>query len=539
MSENIKLNDLPLGLISFSNIRTKHKIYVDKTDLIFNIADNDTPTFFSRPRRFGKTLLINTLESLFKDGLKYFHGLKIEKLWKDTTYKVAHFDFSSFASNNSEIFEDQLRKIIIRKFGMKGIVSQRDEVGIKRSYEVLDEICEKLVDNSTVLLIDEYDAPLIHHINEQDELEKIKSILSNFYSTIKQYTDKFRLIFITGVTRVSHISIFSSFNNLIDLSLNEEFNSLLGFTQSELKQFFDPLVENAAKILNIDKSELYQRLEQYYDGFQFALNANETVYNPWSILSFLRFSKTGFTNYWFQSAGSSTIIMEYLKKSDSFDLNDYNDIDIFIRKDMLLNRYDITNIPMNVLLFQSGYLTIRKISNGVAKLVFPNTEVKDSILKLYLIANNLAPDIKFINEIENLTVNIDQKNITAIVNTFNAILNECVSVMGNIFKDERSIRDIIYAALPQKIDLQKMKERETVKGRSDLEILTRKTHMVIEFKRTNSKRDETASLQEAVEQLQSKQYGIGAFQQLKLYRVAMVISTEKKAILHDFCREIG
>ena len=529
---------LPLGLLGFQNIREKGKIYVDKTELIARFAEYDTPIFFSRPRRFGKSLLINTLSNLFKNGLQYFNGLAIEKLWNDKTYKVIHLDFSEIACSNLYNFSYSLSTKLINEFSINHSSIQYDQIKFQNPNLILGEIAKELDDNSTVLLIDEYDSPLVHHINDQDELKGIVDVLNNFYSTIKRYTDKFRLIFITGVTRVSHLSIFSAFNNLLDLSLEDEFNHLLGFTQDDLEQYFDPYIENSAKILNMSKHDIYKRIEQYYDGFQFTINANETVYNPWSILSFLKLSHKGFTNYWFKSSGSSSLIMEYIKGNESFNLLSIEEKNLCISNDKLSNHYDIKCIPIEVLLFQTGYLTLRKKSDEIACLVYPNTEVVDSFFKLYLSANNLKPEIKFANQIQNLSKNIDERNLKEVIDTFNAILNDCVSMLSNIFNDERSVRDIIYAALPQKITLQKIKERETVKGRSDLELLTQKTHMVIEFKRTKYNRDKASSLKEAIQQLTDKNYGVGYFQNYDLYRVAMVISSEEKKILYDFCREI-
>ena len=315
-------------------------------------------------------------------------------------------------------------------------------------------------------------------------------------------------------------------------------NSLLGFTQDDLVHYFDPYVENAMQILHMSKDDIYARLEQYYDGYQFTLDAQETLYNPWSIINFLYKQNEGFCNYWFKSSGSSTIIMQYLKGSKFFQSFSYVDNEIYISKDELSDRHEIYNIPRELLLYQTGYLTIRKITDDLARLVFPNTEVEDSILKLSLLANNLRPDRKYSAEINKLIAYIDQRNLKEIVNLFNNILNDCVSILSNIFHDERSVRDIIYAALPQKMKLQKIKERETCKGRSDLELLTCKTHMIIEFKRTQSNRGKLASLEEAKAQIKSKQYGQRPFQTYALYCVAMVISSEEKKILYDFCQEI-
>ncbi|MBQ7607784.1 MAG: AAA family ATPase [Desulfovibrionaceae bacterium] len=214
-------NSLPLGLSRFSNIRESNMVYVDKTRLISKIASQRVPIFFSRPRRFGKSLLVNTLASLFSKGLDSFHGLDIEKTWNDKTYPVVHLDFSGIADKNPLEFKKDLTETIIEEFDMVGIVKKSDELGIRSPDRIINEIGKKLKNNSTVLLIDEYDAPLTHHIDKPNELEEIMSILNNFYSTIKQYTDRFRFIFITGITRASHVSIFSAFNNLKDLSLKK------------------------------------------------------------------------------------------------------------------------------------------------------------------------------------------------------------------------------------------------------------------------------------------------------------------------------
>ncbi|MBQ7607189.1 MAG: AAA family ATPase [Desulfovibrionaceae bacterium] len=538
MSENTicNVNLLPLGLQGFSNIRAGKMAYVDKTELIAKIANQRTPIFLSRPRRFGKSLLINTLKSLFTKGLDDFRGLSIEKMWNDSVYGVVHLDFSSIADSNAADFKRDLVELVAQQF-KSTTVQKYDSFGVRSPSIVLSEIVQDLDDNSIVLLIDEYDAPLTHHIHQPDDLKNIISILSNFYATIKQFTDKFRLIFITGVARISHVSIFSAFNNLVDISLDSEFNSLLGFTKNDLEKYFDIYVANSANILGMTKDDVYKRLEQYYDGFQFSLEAEETVYNPWSVLSFFKFSKKAFTNYWFKSSGSSSIIMQYLRTSRSFKALEYQDIDICIDKDKLSNQYDISDIPNDILLLQIGYLTLRKKTKKLAKLVFPNTEVEDSILKLFLSARDLEPDVEDYCEIDGFIACIDRKDLHSIIDIFNCILNDCVSYDGNIFNDERSVRDVIYAAIPQAEDLQKIKEHIYVKGRSDLELITRKIRMVIEFKRTRPNRNAKESLDEAICQIQSKNYGIGPFQKKELYRVAMVISTEKKAILEDFSRE--
>ena len=531
------LDLLPYGNPDFSSLRSQKMIYVDKTALIAEIARQRIPLFFARPRRFGKSLLINTLHCLFENGLKQFHGLDIEKIWNDTTYHVVHLDFSEIADSKAQEFKILLSKAILNEFDMDYQIAD-NSLDLLYPNIILSKLLKTFNDNSLVLLIDEYDAPLVHHMNAKNELQDIQSTLNNFYSTIKRYTGKFRFIFITGVTRSSHVSIFSAFNNLKDLSLREEFNSLLGFTQNDLERYFDPYFENASQILNMCKEDIYKRIEQYYDGFQFSLEAKTTVYNPWSILSFLDSPQLGFSNYWFESSGASSLIMQYIKRTNYFDILYYRDQKICKRKQELSAKYEIYNIPPEILLLQTGYFTIRKETNQTASLIFPNTEVEDSILDLYLTANNFNLRREVQLKLDELYNYIDDKNILEIIQIFNGILNDYVSILSKIFQDERSVRDIIYAALPQDMNLQKIKERETVKGCSNLELLTQKTHMLIEFKRTTKDRAAAKALEEAITQIQSKQYGIGSFINHKLYRVAMVIGTEEKAILYDFCKEI-
>ena len=533
----VNLNLLTYANPEFSSIRKLGMVYVDKTLLIAKLASQRAPIFFSRPRRFGKSLLVNTLQCLFEKGLEYFHGLDIEKLWNDKTYRVIHLDFSEIADSDAQEFKILLSKVILNEFDQELLCENKSD---ELSYPNLlfSKIIKKFDNDSLVLLIDEYDAPLVHHIDDKNELKGIVSVLNNFYSTVKRYTGKFRFIFITGVTRVSHVSIFSAFNNLKDLTFNEEYDSLLGFTQNDLQCYFDQFIKNASKILNIDSNDIYKRIEKYYDGFQFSFDSKETLYNPWSILSFLDNPNDGFKNYWFESGGTSSIIMQYLKISDSFNILNYRDNKFLKSKKELTAKYEIDSIPNEILLLQAGYFTLRKETSQMARLIFPNAEVEDSILDLYLSANNLKISNKVQFELDELSDHIDRRNLSSIINIFNDILNDCVSILSKIFQDERSVRDIIYAALPQELYLQKFKERETLQGFSDLELLTSKTHMIIEFKRTTLNRDAKASLDEAVKQIQSKKYGLGAFKSHQLYRVAMVISSEEKAILQDYSKEV-
>ena len=534
---------LPLGRTGFSDIRKKGKIYVDKTALIAKIARQDNPLFLSRPRRFGKSLLVNTLHSLFANGLVDFKGLEIENEWNDSIYPVIHIDFSDMADYSPKELAYLLCSDLIDQFCNEGIVPS---IETKEYFpnEILKKIGRKLDDSSAVLLIDEYDAPLTHHMDNPEELHEIIRILNSFYAVIKEYTSKFRFIFITGVTRTAHVSIFSAFNNLNDLSLKKEYNTIVGFTKKELVCFFDRYIDNAANILGIPKESVYTRLEQFYDGFLFSIDAEETLYNPWSILNFLSSPGDGFQTYWYDSAGISSLVANYLKVRDNFDFMNYRDRRIVTDKRRLAGRYELSSMPREILLCQAGYLTVRKDDDGSLRLVPPNVEVEASLLDLYLTTNNLEPQIALGPILNSLVSRINGHDIPGIVDVFNAILNYVVSPQSTVFLDERAVRDTIFGSLQRVLDLQLFKERESLDGYCDMELLTPKVHMAIEFKRTYPKsgkgalRDAEASLAEAVRQIKTHHYGEVPFSVQTLFRVAMVISTEEKKILPEFCREV-
>ena len=414
------------------------------------------------------------------------------------------------------------------------------ELDILKKYDnpsdLLVDILDDQDNNSLVLLIDEYDAPLTHNINRSRKLNEIMDLLSDFYATIKQYTDKFRLIFITGITRANHVSIFSSFNNLKDISLENEYNDLLEFKYNDPENYFDLHVARAANILNMKKEDVYRRLKEHYEGFQFSPAAKDTLYNPWSILNFLGSPENGFCNYWFNSGVTPSIVMNYLKVNESFNFLDYTKRDSFIEINRLSRKYEITALPIDILLYQTGYLTLRSEPHGKLHLVLANTEVEESLLQLYLEENNLLPSEQLSRKMDDIIQYINKKDIVGIVNIFNLILNEYTSILSNIFNDERSVRDLLYAALIQIPSLQKVKERETVLGKSDLELITSEVCMIIEFKRTYPNRGPDASLHMAIDQIEKNRYGFLFSQSHMVYRVAMVISIEEKKILKNYCK---
>ena len=530
---NIDLMKLPLGATSFTELRKSGRIYVDKTELIFSLTRNiSTPIFLSRPRRFGKSLLVSTFESLFKYGIRNFKGLAIEELWQEKRcYNVVHLDFSIYADKNALDFKQGLTSELVNAFSDLGEFPVRDESG---EYFFPEEILSRVADiaegKSIVLLIDEYDAPITHHFNDPEERHKIESIHGSFFAAIKRFEGIFRFVFITGITRVSNVSLFSVFNTLQDITLDDEYATLTGITEEELHRYFDPYVQNAASVLAMDAGNVYEKLKNSYDGFMFALDAKQSVYNPWSLLSFLTKPSKGFQNYWYQSSGGTpTLLVNYLKTQKNLDLfAKIGKGEHVIEISRLTAKSEAGQIPMDLLLLQTGYFTLRHGSSIYAKLVLPNDEVSDFVIALLLDIQNLKVSFDTSVKIDEIPSLADTGDIDAIVKVFNLILSECLSPKSKAFEDENTLRDIIYSKLPDK-GLIKSREEPNAAGYSDLELKTSKSRLVIEFKRSYKGMSEKRALEQAVIQMKERRYGEGTDGR-KVLKVAMVISSSKKAI---------
>ena len=291
----VDLTKLPLSVTSFERFVTKSKIYVDKTDIIASIAKYDNPLFLSRPRRFGKSTLVSTFHELFANGLEKFQGLKIvtDDLWHDKTYKVIHLDFSGIKNDSDAAsFLNKLSQLLLSAFSLADInftLNKEDPISMFRnSVQVMDN-------GSLVLLIDEYDAPLTEVMSDKNNFDLKQGILSEFFATVKMLSNKFRFIFITGVTRFSNTSIFSAFNNIEDISFDSDYGDVVGYTQEELELYFHDYLNNAVEVINNDLGEikytyesLLDDLKLNYDGYSFDKRCKYHIYNPWSILNFLK-----------------------------------------------------------------------------------------------------------------------------------------------------------------------------------------------------------------------------------------------------------
>ena len=501
----------------FGELIDNNCIYVDKTAIINQFASKKGPFFISRPRRFGKSTLINTLHELFAHGLEKFKGLKIEPLWKDKTYKVLHLDFSVFKETPSigsfnNDFMDSLRFSLERA----GIEPTKEKVDFPA--KLLEKSIENEDERAVVLLVDEYDAPLTAVLNDSNEFEDRRKILSNFYMTVKSFQVKFRFIFITGVTYYSHTSIFSAFNHLTDLTLDSDYGALLGYTSDELESYFSEYIDNAVETLNrkfpterYTHEKVVEELKRNYDGYSFDEDCMHHVYNPWSILNFLKSPHRGFIPYWVSSGGSTpTFLVNYLKqglkKYNSNELQSLLGIDSTVNKDtdsLYPSIENISNIDLFAILYQAGYFCIKSAFDGYFKVGIPNLEVKKAYSNLVLNQLTKSQDSK-LRFIEPFKEVLASGNLDNIKELFNTLINEFSYETVKKF-NEACFRDVLKLAMLT-FNVSASTEVMGACGRADITAEAGKYLYVFELKVTDNSKDIDTKLTEAKDQIIKNKY---------------------------------
>ena len=256
---NTVLAPLPTGTSDFETLRDRGQIYVDKTALIYKLASRSEKFFLTRPRRFGKSLLVSTFASLFKNGLKYFSGLAIEKLWKDTTYNVVEIDFSEIKNiTGFEDFKKQLNETLESAFKPLGFELDRSsDISLMKQ---LSAWMKTIASNSVVLLIDEYDSPLTACLGDKALFRSVRTRLASFYATVKANDRCFRFVFMTGITKFNQTGIFSELNNFSDLSLDPRYGTLLGYSEDDIRTYFSGYLNRASQRLNLSPDDVLDRM---------------------------------------------------------------------------------------------------------------------------------------------------------------------------------------------------------------------------------------------------------------------------------------
>ena len=491
---------LPIGIQSFREIRENEFLYVDKTETLFRLVTRGKYYFLSRPRRFGKSLTLSTIKALFQGQKELFDGLWIQDHWDWTQqHPVIHISFSSIGYKTMGL-EAALSQALDNEATKHGIEFTTDDYDQK-----FKELIKKLSkQNKVILLIDEYDKPIIDYLDNLPQAKAHQQVLKSFYSVIKDADPYIRFLMITGVSKFSKVSIFSELNNLTDLTIHPKFSTLVGYTQTELEQYFEEGFQELIGILAPTRSDLLELIKTWYNGYSW--DGKNFVYNPFSILSF--FGAGEFQNFWF-STGTPTFLINLLKNRNFYNLEESE------VGQAAFDSFDIENIDTYSLLFQTGYLTIKaKEPFGLYILDYPNREVKDSMLQ-YLIAGfskgSYAQSTPIVLKLRKAFL---ENNFEKIIGIINSLFK---SIPSHIFiKDKEayyhSVVFLVFQYLGQFIEA----EVHTSDGRIDALVQTDSHIYVIEFKL-----DESADI--ALQQIQEKGY-IDKYQQLDKHLVGVGIN---------------
>jgi hypothetical protein len=499
---------LPIGISDFKKLREGGYIYVDKTEYIYKLIKEGSGYYFlSRPRRFGKSLLLSTIEYLFKGEKELYKGLYIEDKWEwEETNPVVRIDFAKDIVKK----EDYKRRVIqeLEKNYINNEIEQRlekeeDEVGL---FEKLIISIYKKYSKQVVILVDEYDKPILDVIEDKKEAEEVRKQVKALYSTLKGLDRYIRFVLITGVSKFSKVSLFSGLNQLKDISLDERYGNICGYTQEELEKNFKEYLEG----VNLEE------VKEWYNGYSFL---EDKVYNPFDVLLYLDSKK--FKNYWYET-GKTEFLFKLLKNKD-YQLP-------FLNKEYytneILEKFDIEYIRIEALMFQTGYLTIKEVNRieeeEVYVLDYPNKEVRQSFNRelLYYITGEYQSDR--ISKLKIALIKEDMEEIRKQVEVFlNTISYE---VMKNEYVYQAAIYGLMYG-MGYEVEI----EDRTIKGRIDLTVLINRKKVYIIKLKLIEKEEEKGK---AIRQIQEREYYKKYMNYEKIYIVGIEIDKLKKKIVN-------
>ncbi len=521
---------------SFIDFTLENYIYVDKTEYIPQLVKLKR-VFISRPRRFGKSLTLDTIATLFESGVEpYFKGTWIYDKWTEPTYPVLRLNFLDLDKYSLDLFKQKLNSIItafaqdINLKGYKEKVEPEDTI-----YFLLDELRKEK--RQIVILIDEYDCQMTANINNETLYKQFQEKIKSFYATIKnKWPIKF--LGITGVTRLKDVEIFSIGSDIRDITNASAYSQMIGFTRDEIKKYYIDYLklassyENNCSVDNVTDEQIESMLDmmaQNYDGYCFDEFYKKKVFSTWSVNSFFQSiienKFVDFGDYWYDNGGLPSILVNYLKthKLNSLDYVE-KDKTITIRVNDFKNPTSLTSINQNVLMCQTGYLTLRSpvYSKGFMTLGIPNSEVYNALLSL--MALNIFDDTKLENVNEQILS--QSKDVGEIIELFNTVLNT-VSYDKFPISSEAVVQQLLYMYL-KGICNSVSAELHSSKGRADLVIESDNRRIVFEFKYAKNEIEAKVKLSEAIEQIKTRDYGNIVPKKAELLRIAAVFNADPK-----------
>src|SRR6056297_2872712 len=513
---------LPIGIQDFRYMMENNYLYIDKTKYLHMLKDRGKFYFMSRPRRFGKSLTISTYDCMFRGEKELFKDTWLYDNWAFEPQPVIRLNMSELDTRDDKTVEEGIKRKLKKLFWENNFQIRTDNM--KYMFEdLLEELGQK---KRVIVLIDEYDKPILDHLDDHEMAEKIRTVLRTFYSTLKSSDAYLDFVFITGITKFTKVGVFSTLNNLDDISTWNEMSQMLGYTQEELERDFKPYLEKCANSMEMNRQELFDSIKNHYNGFSF--DGQHFVYNPFSILNFL--NKHTFDNYWVES-GSPSFIVKYAKRHD---IQPDKYLGKYVQKS-ILSTYEIEEAPPVSFLIQTGYLTFKGHSQQLGYLVdYPNKEVRDTFSELLMVSeyNNDSQEANDIRE--NILTSLKQRDFQLL---FRQMQRTFSNIPYTLFEPRQKdtlietedeyiqrlegfyhsvILTMLWAA-----GINVKAEELTALGRSDLILEYEQDVYIIELK----KQPPEVSL----EQIKNKQYGL-KYRNRNLHLVGIEIDDENRNV---------
>ena len=523
---------------SFEAFSMYNAIYVDKTELIYSLVSLPNRIFISRPRRFGKSLTLDTIATLFETGVEpYFKGTWIYDKWTEPTYPVLRLNFLNFDKNSLEKFNNKLNSKITEFAELNKVTTYKEK---EEAEDSIDHLLEqlRLENRQIVILIDEYDCQMTANINNETLYKQFQEKIKSFYANIK---DKFAIKFlgITGVTRLKDVAIFSVGSDINDITNDSAYSQMIGFTRDEIKKYYIDYLklassyENNCSVDDVTDTQLESMLDmmaQNYDGYCFDEFYKKKVFSTWSVNKFFQSVVSNkfvyFGEYWYDNGGLPSILVNYLKTHELniFDYLDKNK-SLKVTDEDFKNPTSLTTINQNVLMCQTGYLTLRSslTESSDVFLGIPNGELYKALNKL-LATKFFKGNISVSNANGENILNVG--TVEDVISLLNTMVNT-VTYDAYPLNSESSVQNYVKAYLlgaKQNVS----SEVHQAKGRADLMIETNKRRIVFEFKYAKDETEAKAKLSEAIEQIKSRDYGNIVPRKNELLRIAAVFNADPK-----------
>ncbi|MCD8202078.1 MAG: ATP-binding protein [Prevotella sp.] len=504
----------PIGIQGFETVITNGYVYVDKTARMYDLISSGRYYFLSRPRRFGKSLLVSAMKAYFEGRKELFKGLAIEKLEKEwKQYPVLHLDLNSGEYDSVDNLEKELNTILAKWEMIYG--SLETEETLTSRFKGIIERAYKKTGLQVVILVDEYDKPILTAIDDEELQEQFRRKLKSIYSVLKTQSDYIRFAFLTGVSKFSRLSVFSDLNNLKDITLDERYADICGISEKELHTYFEDSIKKLADKNNITYDEACEKLKKKYDGYHFAPNS-PGMYNPFSLLNALEDGELGY--YWFES-GTPSFLVKMLKNND-YNLNELqNEV---ITSDMLGQVESLNDSPIPML-YQSGYLTIKGYDEEFEEytLGFPNGEVENGFMRylLPIYTNNDKTKSKgFITKFVKYVRGGNPEGFMSSLKNF--LAGGKYALAGELEIYFQNTMFLIFRLVGFYVDVEYM----TSDGRIDMVVKTKDYIYVMELK-------VDVPAEKALAQIDSKEYMLAfADDGRKMYKIGVSFSSETRRI---------